>query len=266
MSQIRQIQSIRLEEIAFNAPSGNEILAYVMKPAKEGKYPTVLYLHWYESYSPVTNRTQHLNEGAAWAENGVMSLHISTPWSYAPWFFKRDKEADFDFSQKQAEDFRAALDVLLSLEEVDKERVAVVGHDFGAMYGAVAFAEDKRLKAFVYIAGTANFPDWFMFSRRDYTKEQEVAFRQKFAPLDPVTHIGKFAPTPVLLQFGTGDFYTQDEKVEALWNAAGEPKQKSSFEGGHGLNEDARTERVMWLADKLGVTIPETWFVPPPKR
>jgi dienelactone hydrolase len=266
MSQIRQIQSIRLEEIAFDVPSGNEILAYVMKPAKEGKYPAILYLHWYESYSPVTNRTQHLNEGAAWAENGVMSLHISTPWSFSMWFPRRDKEADFDFSQKQAEDFRAALEVLLSLDEVDKERIAVVGHDFGAMYGALAFAEEKRLKAFVYIAGTANFPDWFMFSRRDYTKEQEAAFRQQFAPLDPVTHIGKFAPTPVLLQFGTGDFYTQEDKVEALWNAAGEPKQRSSFEGGHGLNEDARTERVMWLADKLGVTILESWFVPPPKR
>jgi dienelactone hydrolase len=263
---IRQRQGIRLEDIAFDAPSGNEINAYLLKPAKEGKYPAILYLHWYESYSPVTNRTQHLNEGVAWAENGVISLHISTPWSDAPWFFKRDKEADLGFTMKQAEDFRAALNILLSLDEVDTERIAVVGHDFGAMYGALAFAEDKRVKAFVFIAGTAAFPDWFMFSRRDYNAEQEAAFRKQFEPLDPVAQIGKFAPTPILLQFGTGDFYTPDARVEALWNAANEPKHKSSFEGGHGLNEDARTERVIWLAEKLGVSIPESWFIPPKKQ
>src|SRR5688500_8450210 len=116
MSQIRQKQGIRLDEIAFDVPSGNEISAYLMKPAHPGKYPAILYLHWYESFSPVTNRTQYLNEGAAWAENGVVSLHISTPWSDAPWFSRRDREADFAFSEKQIADFRVAFDVLLSLE------------------------------------------------------------------------------------------------------------------------------------------------------
>src|SRR5690606_15752492 len=139
------------EHLAFDAPSGDEIRAYLMKPAKEGMYPAILYLHWYESYSPVTNRAQYLNEGAAWAEHGVISMHISTSWSAAAWFFQRDKEQDFEFTRQQAEAFHTALEVLLSLQEVDAERVAIVGHDFGAMVGTLAFAEDKRSKAFVFI-------------------------------------------------------------------------------------------------------------------
>ena len=84
--------------------------------------------------------------------------------------------------------------MLLSEPGVDRKRVAYVGHDFGAMYGALLAGVDRRPAAYVMIAGTKSFSDWYLLGRK-----LEGAARQavvdELAPLDPTRHIGKAAPT-----------------------------------------------------------------------
>ena len=62
---------------------------------------------------------------------------------------------DYEFTAQMAKDVRRALDVLLAQPGLDKSRVAIVGHDFGAMWGALAAPADPRVTHFVYMAGHA---------------------------------------------------------------------------------------------------------------
>jgi dienelactone hydrolase len=154
------------------------------------------------------------------------------------------------------------MNVLRSLKNVDADRIAYVGHDFGAMYGTLAASEEKNLKAFVFMAGTPRFADWFLFGRKLDEIDKQAVY-EKLSPIDPIRHIGKIAPIPLLLQFGTGDFYVPDDRIQALFDAAGAPKKMSMYQGEHGLDEHARTERVLWLAQYLGIAIHEDWFLRP---
>lgn len=244
---------VQLQDVSFRSPSGNQIDAYVVSPGGAGPYPAILYVHWYETFSPIMNRTQFLNEGIALAQHGVVSLHISTMWSDPHWYPRRDMHADFAESVKQVVDLRRALDVLTSRADVDQGRIAYVGHDFGAMYGVVLSSVDARPSAYVLIAGAPAFEDWMLYSS---TLEGEVLenYLESIRPLDPFRHVGKIAPRPILFQFGKGDFYVPDERVQVFFEAANEPKKLEMHDGGHGLDERARDSRVRWLQEQLGFT------------
>lgn len=47
---------------------------------------------------------------------------------------------------------RRALDLLLAQPQVNRKRIGFVGHDYGAMYGALVAGVEKRVKAYVLIA------------------------------------------------------------------------------------------------------------------
>ena len=129
-----------------------------MRRAASTPRPAILFLHWYGPPNPSSNRTQFLPEAVELAGSGVVSLLVDTPWSKERWFGTRDSAKDYEFTVQMAKDVRRALDVLLAQPDIDKARIAVVGHDFGAMWGALAVAADPRVTHFVYAAGTRRSP------------------------------------------------------------------------------------------------------------
>lgn len=263
---VRDVDGIRIQSLEFDAPSGDVIQAYAIHPRGEGPFPAILYVHWYETQSPLSNRSQFLSEGVAWAQNGVVSLHISTAWSQPNWFMERDVERDYEVSIEQAQNIRCALDILINMNNTDPEQIVVVGHDFGAMYGVLAVADDQRPKAFVFMAGTPYFVDWFFYGRSQLPDEEKQAIRDQFAPIDPIANIGRLSPMPIFLQFGKDDFHVPEERTKALFDAAKDPKKIGSYDGGHGLDEHARNDRVLWIAEQLGIGITDDWFLLPPKK
>jgi cephalosporin-C deacetylase-like acetyl esterase len=159
-------------------------------------------------------------------------------------------------SVREVKDLRRALDVLASLSEVDPERIAFVGHDFGAMFGAVVASVDRRPKALVFIAGTTSFSDWYLLGRK-LEGEARRKVEQELAPLDPVRHVARIAPAPVLFQFSQKDPYVSLAAAEALVAATRGPKQVKFYECGHEMNRDATSDRVAWLAQTLGAVSKE---------
>jgi fermentation-respiration switch protein FrsA (DUF1100 family) len=158
-------------------------------------------------------------------------------------------------SVTEVKELRRALDVLLQQPGIDRARVACVGHDFGAMYGAVAVAVDPRPTHFVYMAGTRSFSDWFLFSpKRDADARARVIAR--LAPLDPIAYLPKIAPRPILLQFGTSDKFVSKEVAAALAGAVREPKTVKYYDAPHALNADATRDRQAWLKRELALKQP----------
>ena len=218
-----------------------------------GPHPAVLYVHWYEPPRPTSNRTEFLAEAVDLAAAGTVSLLIDTPWAGESWFPTRNGDKDYDFSVQQVKDLRRALDVLLEHPDIDRTRVALVGHDFGAMYGALAAAIDPRVTHVVYMAGARSFTDWFLFTPKREGAEKD-AFVAKLAPLDPITALAKISPRPVLLQFGTKDQFVKNEAAMAMADAIAGPKTVKTYEFEHELTYQARLDRVAWLKEQFKIS------------
>ena len=130
-----------------------------------------------------------------------------------------------------------------------RRRFAYVGHDFGAMYGALAAVVDPRVTHFVFMAGTASFSDWFLYGPK-LEGEAREKFIAELAPLDPVKWLPKLRG-PVLLQFADKDEHVSTARREQLVAAA--PKNAGSrvYKAGHELNEQATQDRLTWLRQVL---------------
>lgn len=245
------VDSVRVSEVTVPQAHGQPISAYLVEPPGGGKAPCAIFVHWYESESPTSNKTQFLAEAVELGRHGLLSLLVETPWSRPEWFPERDVKRDLEMSNEIVDNLRSSLDYLLKLPRASKDRVALVGHDFGAMYGAVLGSGDPRIKVFALQAGTARFSDWFLYNQQSLSDEGKRAVVAKLEPLAPVTHIAKLAPRPVLLQFGTKDPHVPKERADQIATAAGEPKKVLRYDTGHELNAKASADRQAWLREVL---------------
>ena len=244
-----------VQQLTYSQLDGTRNAATLVTPAAppRGARPAILFLHWYGPPDPTSNRTQYLPEAVELAESGVVSLLVDTPWSKERWFATRDSAKDYEFTVQMTRDVKRALDVLLAQPGIDRTRVAVVGHDFGAMWGALAAAGDPRVTHFVYAAGTRSFTDWYLYTPKREGADRD-AFVAKLAPLDPIAHLPKIAPRPVLLQFGTRDEHVKNDAATAQADATKEPRTVKMYQNaGHELTYQARVDRLQWLREQFEI-------------
>ena len=248
----REQEGVTLREISYAQLDGSRNAAtFIARADRSGASPAILFVHWYGPPRPTSNRTQFIPEAIELAKTGAVSLLIDTPWSRFEYFRERKREDDYARSVQQVKDLRRALDVLLAEPNIDAVRVAFVGHDFGAMYGVLAAAGDPRVRAFVFIAGTQSFSDWFLYGKPKLEGEAKQKFVDELAPLDPIRYVPRLK-TPILLQFSDPDEHVSKERANALAAAAREPKTIRTYASDHELNiEAAKRDRLTWLHDQL---------------
>lgn len=251
----------RIKDITYTSPvDGAPIRAYLVLPASaETPAPAVLYAHWYDTHAPDSNRSQFIGEAVMLANEGVASMLVETMWSLVPWFSHfRKLDTDYQASVKQVIDLRAAFDVLLAQPEVDVNRVAFVGHDFGAMYGVLLAGIETRLKGCAFIAGTPRFPDWYLLGTK-LEEDAIAAYKAQMQPLDPIEHVGKIN-VPLLFQFGTQDRFIPEAAAREFYDAAREPKQFRLYEGAeHDMSSaNIQADRLAFLREVLGISQPAT--------
>lgn len=245
-SELREDASIR--EITFIGVK-EPIQATLVTPAAGGQaLGGILYVHWLGERA-TTNRSEFLSEAVALASQGMVSLLIDAMWAQPRWYENRVPEEDYSHAIQQVIELRRAMDVLLSQPGVDPRRVAYVGHDFGAMYGSLMGAVDRRASTYVLMAGTPHFIDWFLFARQPKDLE---AFRAQLAPLDPVRFVGQLAPATVFFQFASNDRYVPEAAASEFYAGAKPEKHMATYEAGHDLQVPAATsDRVGWLLRRL---------------
>lgn len=244
---------VTVRDVVYTSPvDGSNITAYLVVPAGEGRFPGVLFAHWYESTSPLSNRTQFLEEAVQLAEDyGVMSLLPETMWSDPEWYQRgRTLDTDYEDAIQQVIELRRGLDVLLAQPQIDVERIAYVGHDFGAMYGSLLAGVEDRPNAYVLIAGASDFNQWMLFGvPEDQARLEE--YKARMAELAPSRFIGQ-AGAPVLFQFGTEDFYTPQADINAFVAGAVQPKKVILYPTEHAMQlPKIRSDRRAFLVEQL---------------
>lgn len=243
---------VEIRDVTFASLAGGRTPAYLVQKAGGGTRAGILYVHWFEPPDPTSNRTEYLQEAISMAKQGAVSLLPATMWSDFKWFETRKREQDLPNSLQQLRELRHAIDVLLAQPGVDPKRVAYVGHDFGAMFGALMASVDRRAGAYALQAGTTSFSNWYLFGppMKEPARSQ---FIQDLSVLDPVAHIGK-ANGPVLLQFATRDQFVSRKQADALFAAAQSPKDILFYDAEHKMNQKSVEDRMEWLGKQLGLT------------
>jgi predicted esterase len=239
-------------DLTYRTLTGTTRGAYLVTPATRptGRRAGVLFVHWYEPPKATSSRKEFLPDAIDLASDGVVSLLVDTMWSDPKWFTSRDPASDLGTSIEQVKELRRALDILASRPGVDASRLFYVGHDFGAMYGALVAGEDAaRLKAMVFMAGTRSFSDWFLlWPKRDAAGREAVT--RALAPLDPTRHLARVGKLPILFQFATRDKFVTKDAADALVESARGPKEVRWYDTEHELNADAMRDRLAWLRQR----------------
>ena len=253
----QQRGDVLIDDVIFDSGDQAPTRAFLVRPAASGAEPHagVLFVHWYEPHAQNSNRTQFLDEAIELARQGTVSLLVSTMWSDGAWFAMRKSADDYQATMRQTEALRRAVDVLIGQPGVDPERIAYVGHDFGAMFGATLAATERRIHAYVLIGGAARYTDWYLFGAADGipTGDALEAYCTALAPLDPVEAL-RHASGHFLLQFGDYDQYTPRENYMAFYHATPSPVQYIVYPTGHALDAPiVREDRMAWLETQLGL-------------
>jgi len=192
------------EDVTFASPFSRRIHAQIVVPAGAGPRPGVLFVHWLGD-PKTTNLTEFLPDARALAGRGIVSVLVDAMWAAPEWFDKgRSPDTDYADSIHQVVDLRRAIDLLLAQPDVDAQRIAYVGHDFGAMYGAVLSGVDARPKFYVLMAGTTSFSDWFLLGAQPKDK---AAFVAQMRVLDPPDYLAAGTERKLMLQFSLHDQY-----------------------------------------------------------
>lgn len=167
-----------------------------------------------------------------------------------------------------------ALDILETVDGVDKNRIGCIGHSLGG-HGAMWLAAfDERVSAAVYSCGLFSVqdnPDRYHWSRESwyiYFPKLRAIFKEQektggLLPMDMYEYAALIAPRPFLNISGMTDTtYGNNEtlpaiglQLSALWDLLGKPAQFAQFLPGmpHDVNHYTRLLSLGWLEKWLGV-------------
>ena len=253
---------VTVRDVTFANSLGGRVEAYLVTPPAGARapFPGIAWVHWLEGHDPNSNRKEFLEEAVEMAREGVVSLLPDCFWATDPkrwsmrdgFWWKSDARHDTELSIRQVVELRRALDALVAQPGVDEKRIGYVAHDFGAMYGCLVAAVDRRPAFYVMMAATTTFSEWFLFGSK-LTPEQEKQYIAEMSPLDPIRYAAHAAPARLYFQFAHADYYVPERTAQMLYDAASAPKEIRWYDAGHDLNhDDARPDRLSWVRAQLG--------------
>jgi fermentation-respiration switch protein FrsA (DUF1100 family) len=189
--------------------------------AKDADYMDVACLPWVRGGAAVASIDFPLHGKRASAKLGERILHLFEARSDLSGF---DAELWICFVRQGVIDLRRTLDAVAELPEIDAKRIAYAGFSLGTILGVPLCAEDARIKAAALAIGGGGI-----------------------GPVvsDPVGHISRFAPRPLLFVNATRDQTIPRESAEALHEAARNPKEVLWFDCTHSELPGAAL-KAMW--------------------
>jgi dienelactone hydrolase len=243
--------SVVVEDITISVPGQDDVQAWLVKPGGTLKKHTqagVLWLHWLGEING--DRSEYLAEAVTMAGKGVVSV---LPQGYFPWVPNPDgTTGDVTLVENQVAAMGAALDRLAAERSVDQSRIGLVGHDYGAMYGALLADSDERISTMVLQAPDALMGNWFAQFWLQLEGAERDAYLALFDDVNPVDHTARLGGR-VFIQWAGEDVYIGEDVRDAY--AASSPDAVTKLYPGqdHEFRDSARVDRMAFLEAQLGL-------------
>jgi len=259
---IEEFNGGTLHDITYTSPRGGPVGAYLVVPSGKSPFAAVLFGHWGNG-----TRAEFIPEAKLYARAGALSLIPDYPWDRPqPWHKTPDHfdkpELDREIEIQAVMDLRRGMDLLLGRSDVDPKRLAYGGHSYGAQWGSILSAVDRRMKTSVLMAGVADMADILLRSDDpgmvDFRRNQPAGQLEKYAQvtgdIDAIHFVGRSTPIPLLLQFANYEQYFDKSSIEHYVAAASDPKRVLYYDTGHDLNDpQALEDRYEWLVKYINL-------------
>jgi pimeloyl-ACP methyl ester carboxylesterase len=153
-----------------------------------------------------------------------------------------------------------AAQYLYTRDDVDPERVSIIGVSLGVPFAAAAAATDRRLSGAALLHGGADIRRMAYYAYADEGSRWvmnglAIVTAWLMAPLEPAKYAGAIAPRPTLVVNATDDQRVDPQSGDRLQRAVRQPKRVIWHESGHVHRSE--TEIVVelmkmtldWMAD-----------------
>ena len=259
---IEEFDGGTLHDVTYTSPKGGPVSAYLVVPKGKAPFAAILFGHWGNG-----TRAEFIPEAKLYARAGAVSLipdylwDRPQPWRKTPNHYDKP-ELDREIEIQTVVDLRRGIDLLLARSDVDPKRLAYVGHSYGAQWGSILSAVDRRMKTSVLMAGVAEVGDIFLRGsdpgiielRKSRPAGQFERYARVTGDIDAIHFVGHAAPIPLLLQFGNFEQYFDKTSMEHYAAAASDPKKVIYYDTGHDLNDpQALEDRYDWLGKHINL-------------
>jgi len=252
----KEIEGIEREKIVLRSTRGNLVPGYMQLPTVgEAPYPCVLLLHgwsgskesWYADNNYISGgniRKGLLEQGCAvFALDAQCHGDRISQNDFAPVNHYVDKEqpkgqrrkgyfTQQEIYQQTVVDYRRAMDYLEMREDIDSDRIGLVGYSMGGTQTFLLTAVEERIKVSVACATPAD--------------------AKKFSLLAPQSYVRGIGERPFFMVMGSNDSMCPVKQAEELFELIESPVKKLQFYGGHHkLTHDFAPHAVEWVVEHL---------------
>ncbi|MFN8380694.1 MAG: alpha/beta hydrolase [Anaerolineales bacterium] len=215
--------NLPFEDVTVTNPDGQKLVGWFI-PSENGA--VIIMQHGYKS-----TRSELLNEAEMMHRHGYGVLVTSI--------------RAHDYSEGElitlgvyeVQDMEAWYQYLLTRDDFDHEKIAILGNSYGGMLSIQYAAQNKNIKAVVANSAFSSMPDTVATSVTHFTGLPEFPFVPlivfwaerdtgiKMEEIDATKWIPQISPRPVFLMQGGKDTVISPESGQRLYDAAGEPKE-----------------------------------------
>ncbi|MGD1842658.1 MAG: prolyl oligopeptidase family serine peptidase [Thermonemataceae bacterium] len=260
----KSIQNVHKEVITYKREDGLELSGTLYLPvgydkSKKEKRPMILwaYPREYKDKNSASQNTQNPNEftypfwGSPlyWLTKGYVILDDAA----FPIVGEGDEEPNDSFRKQLVANAKAAIDAVDQMGYIDRERVAVGGHSYGAFMVANLLSHSDLFAAGIARSGAYNrtlTPFGFQSEERSYWEAPEVYYT-----MSPFMHADKMK-TPLLLIHGNADnnsgtYPLQSERYFNALKGLGAPTRLVMLpKESHGYRAKESILHVLWEQDQ----------------
>ena len=239
-------------DITYQSPRGGDVPASLVLPpgADVGttRYPVVVYVHPYlasrgffyrEAFDLAQQGVAVFLVDATISRQGRGRLDLGDPVFAAEFFHS--------LVRQDVVDLRRALDYLAGRKEIDVERVAVFGQEYGALSAGALAAVDERVDA-VVLATVPAEPSRY-WAKEFVPQESHDSFAETMRDFDTIRLVDSI-DADMLIQNPRRDDDFPLAEYERLAEEAGDADVRW-YEYGHHMGPEADADRSEWLREKL---------------
>jgi dienelactone hydrolase len=210
---------VTVDSITYAAPGGR-VPAILIVPDRDEKRAGVIFMHGYGG-----SRTDFLEEGVGVSLLGADVLTITSP-------FALSQGPSGKLMIRNVIDLRRAIDLLRARDDVDPNRIALVGYSLGAQAAALTAGLEDRLSGVALQAPPSHLDG------ADST-------------FDTLQYVRHAAPAHLYFQGARYDEGVPARELEALIAAAPGPAEYKWYDTSHSFEPLTFRDQIAWLRDRL---------------